>query len=52
MDLVCFDDYDLALNVASSASGTYRRGHDKDYHVIDMVAGIISRPPRLWPIFS
>jgi|LSQX01.1.fsa_nt_gb exodeoxyribonuclease VII large subunit len=39
MDLVCFDDYDLALNVAQFPIPVLTGiGHDKDYHVIDMVA--------------
>ncbi len=39
MDLVCFDDYDLALNVAQFPLPVLTGiGHDKDYHVIDMVA--------------
>ena len=39
MDLVCFDDYELALNVAQFPLPVLTGiGHDKDYHVIDMVA--------------
>jgi len=39
MDLVCFDDHELALNVAQFPLPVLTGiGHDKDYHVIDMVA--------------
>ncbi|MDD3200951.1 MAG: exodeoxyribonuclease VII large subunit [Bacteroidales bacterium] len=39
MDLVCFDDYDLAVNVAQFPMPVLTGiGHDHDYHVIDMVA--------------
>ncbi|MBO4570416.1 MAG: exodeoxyribonuclease VII large subunit [Bacteroidales bacterium] len=39
MDLVCFDDYDLAVNVAQFPLPVLTGiGHDHDYHVIDMVA--------------
>jgi exodeoxyribonuclease VII large subunit len=39
MDLVCFDDYDLAVNVAQFPLPVLTAiGHDHDYHVIDMVA--------------
>ncbi len=38
-DLVCFDDYDLAANVAQFPLPVLTGiGHDHDYHVIDMVA--------------
>ncbi|MBR5055894.1 MAG: exodeoxyribonuclease VII large subunit [Bacteroidales bacterium] len=39
MDLVCFDDYELAVNVAQFPLPVLTGvGHDHDYHVIDMVA--------------
>lgn len=39
MDLVCFDDYDLAVNVAQFPLPVLTAiGHDHDFHVADMVA--------------
>lgn len=39
MDLVCFDDYDLAVNVAQFPIPVLTGiGHDQDYHIADMVA--------------
>ena len=39
MDLVCFDDYDLAVNVAQFPLPVLTAiGHDHDYHVVDRVA--------------
>lgn len=39
MDLMPFDDYELALNVAQFPLPVFTGiGHDRDYHVIDMVA--------------
>lgn len=39
MDLTCFDNYDLAVNVAQFPIPVLTGvGHDHDYHVIDMVA--------------
>ena len=39
MDLVCFDDYDLAVNIAQFPLPVLTAiGHDHDYHVADMVA--------------
>lgn len=39
MDLVCFDDYELAVNVAQFPLPVLTAiGHDHDFHVIDMVA--------------
>ncbi len=39
MDLVCFDDYDLAVNVAQFPLPVLTAiGHDHDYHIIDRVA--------------
>lgn len=39
MDLICFDDYDLAVNVAQYPIPVLTGiGHDHDYHIVDMVA--------------
>ena len=39
MDLVCFDDYELAVNVAQFPLPVLTAiGHDHDFHVVDMVA--------------
>lgn len=39
MDLICFDDYDLAVNVAQFPIPVLTGiGHDHDYHIVDMVA--------------
>lgn len=39
LDLACFDDYDLAVNVAQFPLPVLTGiGHDHDYHIIDMVA--------------
>ena len=39
MDLVCFDDYELAVNVAQFPLPVLTAiGHDHDYHIADMVA--------------
>lgn len=39
MDLVCYDDYDLAVNVAQFPLPVLTAiGHDHDYHIIDQVA--------------
>ena len=39
MDLVCFDDYDLALNIAQFPLPVVTGiGHDHDFHIADMVA--------------
>jgi len=46
MDLVCFDDYDLAANVAQFPLPVLTGvGHDHDYHVIDMVAHTYLKTP-------
>ena len=46
MDLVCFDDYELAANVAQFPIPVLTGiGHDHDYHVIDMVACINVKTP-------
>ena len=39
MDLVCYDDYDLAVNVAQFPLPVLTGiGHDHDYHIVDQVA--------------
>lgn len=39
MDLVCFDDYDMALNIAQFPLPVVTGiGHDHDFHIADMVA--------------
>ena len=39
MDLVCFDDYELAVNIAQFPLPVITGiGHDHDYHIADMVA--------------
>lgn len=39
MDLVCFDDYELAVNIAQFPLPVVTGiGHDHDYHIADMVA--------------
>lgn len=39
MDLVCFDDYELAVNVAQFPLPVLTAiGHDHDFHIVDMVA--------------
>lgn len=38
-DLACFDDYGLCFNIANCPVPVYTAiGHDRDYHVADMVA--------------
>lgn len=39
MDMVCFDDYNMAVNIAQFPIPVITGiGHDKDFHVADMVA--------------
>lgn len=46
MDLVCFDDYDLAVNVAQFPLPVVTAiGHDHDYHIIDRVAHTYLKTP-------
>lgn len=46
MDLSCFDDYDLAVNVAQFPMPVLTGiGHDHDYHVVDMVAHTFVKTP-------
>lgn len=46
MDLVCYDDYELAVHVAQFPIPVLTGiGHDHDYHVVDMVACINVKTP-------
>ena len=46
MDLVCFDDYELAVNIAQFPLPVITGiGHDHDYHIADMVAHIWLKTP-------
>lgn len=46
MDLVCFDDYELAVNIAQFPLPVLTAiGHDHDYHIADMVAHIYVKTP-------
>ena len=46
MDLVCFDDYDLAVNVAQFPLPVLTAiGHDHDFHIIDRVAHTYVKTP-------
>lgn len=45
-DLSCFDDYDLAVNVAQFPLPVFIAvGHDHDYHIVDMVARVSVKTP-------
>ena len=46
LDLACFDDYDLAAAIARCPYPVFTAiGHDKDYHVADMVANTFVKTP-------
>lgn len=46
MDLVCFDDYSLAVNIAQFPLPVVTGvGHDHDYHIADMVANVWLKTP-------
>ena len=46
LDLACFDDYDLAVAIANCPFPVFTAiGHDKDYHVADMVANTFVKTP-------
>ncbi|MBR5175484.1 MAG: exodeoxyribonuclease VII large subunit [Bacteroidales bacterium] len=46
LDLACFDDYDLAATIARCPYPVFTAiGHDKDYHVADMVANTFVKTP-------
>ena len=45
-DLACFDDYDMAVAIATCPSPVVTAiGHDKDYHIADMVANAFVKTP-------
>ena len=46
LDLSCFDDYDLAASIARCPFPVFTAiGHDKDYHIADMVANTFVKTP-------
>ena len=46
LDLACFDDYELAAAIARCPLPVFTAiGHDKDYHVADMVANTFVKTP-------
>lgn len=46
LDLACFDDYGLCVSIAQCAVPVYTAiGHDRDYHVADMVAHMFVKTP-------
>ena len=53
LDLACFDDYDLAAAIARCPIPVFTAiGHDKDYHVADMVAcSFVKTPTALADLF-
>ncbi|MBR4775795.1 MAG: exodeoxyribonuclease VII large subunit [Bacteroidales bacterium] len=53
LDLQCFDDYELALAIASCPTPVITAiGHDKDVHIADMVAhGSVKTPTALADLF-
>lgn len=45
-DLACFDDYDMAVAIATCPSPVVTAiGHDKDHHIADMVANTYVKTP-------
>ena len=53
LDLACFDDYDLTAAIARCPIPVFTAiGHDKDYHVADMVAcSFVKTPTALADLF-
>ena len=53
MDLSCFDDYDLAVAIATCPVPVVTAiGHDRDFHIADMVAGrYVKTPTALADLF-
>lgn len=53
LDLACFDDYGMAFAIATCTVPVYTAiGHDRDYHVADMVAhGFVKTPTALSDLF-
>ena len=46
LDLACFDDYDLAAAIARCTVPVFTAiGHERDYHVADMVANTFVKTP-------
>lgn len=46
MDLIAFDDYELALNIAQFPLPVITAiGHDHDHHIVDMVASVSVKTP-------
>lgn len=53
LDLACFDDYDLAVAIATCPIPVVTAiGHDRDFHIADMVAGrYVKTPTALADLF-
>ena len=53
MDLACFDDYDLAVTIATCAAPVVTAiGHDRDFHIADLVANrYVKTPTALADLF-
>ena len=53
MDLACFDDYDLAVAIATCAAPVVTAiGHDRDFHIADLVANrYVKTPTALADLF-
>ena len=53
MDLACFDDYDLAVSIATCAAPVVTAiGHDRDFHIADLVANrSVKTPTALADLF-
>ena len=53
LDLACFDDYDLAVAIATCPLPIVTAiGHDRDYHIADMVANrFVKTPTALADLF-
>ena len=53
MDLACFDDYDLAVAIATCAAPVITAiGHDRDFHIADLVANrSVKTPTALADLF-
>ena len=53
MDLACFDDYDLAVAIATCAAPVATAiGHDRDFHIADLVANrSVKTPTALADLF-
>lgn len=53
MDLACFDDYDLAVAIATCAAPVITAiGHDRDFHLADLVANrSVKTPTALADLF-